>query len=118
MTTDCVFCAKLRSSKPEDSYQDTEFADVVSFEPLNPVVPGHRLFVHRKHTARASEDPMITGRVFEAAATYATHSPDDFNLITSDGFHATQSVYHLHIHYVPRRPGDGLHLPWTGQVKE
>jgi histidine triad (HIT) family protein len=116
MASECVFCAKMRSSKPEDTYEDTHFHDVISFEPLNPIVPGHRLFVHREHTRAASTDPMITGRVFEAAARYgATHEPD-FNLITSDGKAATQTVMHLHVHYVPRYADDGLHLPWTNQV--
>ncbi|MEU3978362.1 HIT family protein [Streptomyces bacillaris] len=37
------------------------------------------------------------------------------NLITSKGAEATQSVYHLHVHIVPRRDGDNLPLPWTPQ---
>lgn len=37
-------------------------------------------------------------------------------VITSIGADATQTVFHTHIHVVPRRPGDGLTLPWTGQV--
>jgi hypothetical protein len=40
------------------------------------------------------------------------------NLITSVGADATQSVRHLHIHVVPRREGDGLMLPWSGQLQE
>lgn len=118
MATECVFCAKLRSSKPEDSYEDTDFHDVISFEPLNPVVLGHRLFVHREHTRAASANPMLAGRVFEAAAFYGAVHAEDFNLITSDGLTATQSVFHLHVHYVPRKVDDGLHLPWTNQMDE
>jgi diadenosine tetraphosphate (Ap4A) HIT family hydrolase len=37
------------------------------------------------------------------------------NFITSAGAAATQSVPHLHVHVIPRRDGDGLALPWTGQ---
>lgn len=47
---------------------------------------------------------------------YRIHA-DDFNLITSSGRWATQTVKHLHIHYVPRRKDDGLTLPWTGQAQ-
>jgi hypothetical protein len=36
-----------------------------------------------------------------------------WNLITSAGTDATQSVFHLHVHLVPRRPNDGLKLPWS-----
>jgi histidine triad (HIT) family protein len=39
----------------------------------------------------------------------------DANLITSVGSAATQTVFHLHVHVVPRRAGDGLALPWTSQ---
>lgn len=115
MPIECVFCDKIRSSRPEDSYQETDFPEVISFEPLNPVVPGHRLFVHREHTRAATANPMITGRVFEAASRYAATCAEDCNLLTSDGPDATQSVFHLHVHYVPRKADDGLHLPWTGQ---
>lgn len=37
------------------------------------------------------------------------------NLITSRGGAATQTVFHLHVHVVPREAGDGLALPWTPQ---
>jgi diadenosine tetraphosphate (Ap4A) HIT family hydrolase len=40
------------------------------------------------------------------------------NFITSAGRDATQTVFHLHIHIVPRHAGDGLALPWTGQVTQ
>jgi hypothetical protein len=42
---------------------------------------------------------------------------ESFNLITSVGAAATQTVRHLHIHLIPRREGDALALPWTGQQK-
>lgn len=50
----------------------------------------------------------------ESAAAYGEAMGTDFNLITSAGAAATQTVAHLHVHYVPRRTGDGLGLPWTG----
>jgi histidine triad (HIT) family protein len=46
-----------------------------------------------------------------AAAELAT---PPCNIITSAGSDATQTVFHLHLHVVPRRAGDGLALPWTG----
>lgn len=39
------------------------------------------------------------------------------NIITSRGSAATQTVYHLHLHVVPRREGDGLGLPWTDRQR-
>lgn len=114
MNTDCVFCEKI------GKYDSVEMADgyrTYSFEPLNPVVEGHRLFVSMVHTIDARDRPDITGEVFTAASWYGQEKGGDFNLITSAGSAATQTVMHLHVHYVPRREGDGLHLPWTGQVK-
>lgn len=107
---DCVFCHRI-------SMQDTEgfahFNDVGWFTPLKPVVPGHMLFVPRTHLVDASQNPTITGKVFQTAAEYAASQGTAFNLITSAGGDASQTVFHLHIHYVPRREGDGLQLPWS-----
>jgi histidine triad (HIT) family protein len=49
-----------------------------------------------------------------AAAEFAqAEEISDCNLIVSKGPSATQTVAHLHLHIVPRRPGDGLALPWS-----
>lgn len=108
--SDCVFCDKIA----EMDYSDTA-KDVVWFEPLNPVTPGHRLFVPWEHVTDAMHKPWVTARTMEVAAEYAAMRNWPANLITSIGTEATQSVFHLHVHYVPRREGDGLHLPWTDQ---
>lgn len=113
--TDCPFCQRISKADYEGIYY---MENVVFFEPLNPVVPGHRLFVPRVHVTDAADHPQVTARVFGAAATYAEQKRffhTDFNLITSAGGAATQSVFHLHVHYVPRRKDDGLLLPWTNQ---
>jgi len=107
----CVFCARIE--RGEFDYFD--FWNV-AFQPLNPVTPGHFLVVPRKHVINAFEGPAQAGRAMSFAAKLAT----DMNLvaanfITSAGAAATQTVWHLHVHVVPRREGDGLHLPWTGQ---
>lgn len=87
----------------------------VVFEPLNPVTPGHLLVVPKRHVDNAAEDPKLTAKVMLAASVMAGKFPSA-NIITSIGAPATQRVHHLHLHVVPRREGDGLHLPWTGQV--
>ena len=103
----CVFCTRISRGEYDKEWPG------FSFEPLNPVVPGHRLFVPGEHVMDASQDPAITAKVFAAAAEYARWQGDDFNLITSGGSFATQTVFHLHVHYVPRTCDDGLTLPWT-----
>jgi len=111
---DCVFCKRILHREYDYKYSNL---DTVQFEPLNPVVPGHMLFVPLVHVEEAAIMPPITGDVFQAAAMWAEFIHKPFNLITSAGSAATQTVKHLHVHYIPRRKDDGLHLPWTGQVK-
>lgn len=110
--SDCVFCQKIVAG---EVVRDTHF--VASFTPLNPVTEGHRLFVPQAHVEHMdARGPACTSMAVEAAHTYARAMGEDFNLITSCGSAATQTISHIHIHYVPRRLGDGLTLPWTGQV--
>lgn len=105
----CPFCGRIDGHAYDAGDQWS-----VTFEPLNPVVPGHRLFVPRVHVADALERPDVTGHVMRYAAQWAAgHRMNPCNLITSAGREATQTVFHLHIHVVPRRDGDGLALPWT-----
>lgn len=108
---DCPFCKRINARE----YDNTAYGQVVSFEPLNPVVPGHRLFVPRPHVSTPGERPGAAGAALMAAADYAYEQGLAYNLIFNAGEAATQSVWHMHLHYVPRRPDDGLHLPWTGQ---
>ena len=111
MSDGCPFCGRVK--RGEYDYDDRWS---VAFQPLNPVTSGHFLVVPRKHTASALTSPAATGRAMRFAAELAhMMGLDDFNLITSAGGWATQTVFHLHCHVVPRRPDDGLALPWTGQ---
>lgn len=109
-TMGCPFCERMANLE----FERTAYADVVRFAPLNPVTEGHMLFVPMRHVQDALTDPRLTGLVMAAASNYAW---PDCNIITSVGAAATQTVFHLHLHVVPRRPDDGLALPWTGQVK-
>lgn len=110
---DCPFCGRI--DRGEFDYHDDWS---VAFQPLNPVTPGHFLVVPRKHVASALESPLHAGHAAAFAAELAgLMDLDAFNLITSSGSAATQTVRHLHWHVVPRREDDGLHLPWTGQAE-
>lgn len=111
--SDCVFCGRIE--RGEYDYDDKWS---VAFQPLHPVTPGHFLVVPRKHTASAFTSPLHAGRAARFAAELTQWMGlDDFNLITSAGSWVTQTVFHLHWHVVPRREGDGLALPWTGQAE-
>lgn len=83
------------------------------FEPLNPVCEGHLLVVNKHHTTDFTDNTSLFGHTAQVAATVAILDGKDYNLITSKGKAATQSVFHCYIHLVPRTEGDGLALPWT-----
>lgn len=94
-----------------------EFDDCFVFTPLNPVVEGHLLVTPKEHVADFTENPYITSRVMHVASIVASQKGGEYNLITSKGKSATQSVFHLHVHLVPRKPEDRLLLPWSNQKK-
>lgn len=106
----CVFCKRVVSGRYDEGDRDA-----VIFAPNRPVTPGHMLIVPRLHVTDAAHDPDTTAATMRLAAVYAVQSGVDFNLITSRGTLATQTVFHLHIHFVPRCENDGLTLPWTWQ---
>lgn len=115
----CPFCRKIRQGRDRHGKVTDEGAGVVSFEPLGPVAPGHRLFVPRVHATAAGHNPGAAASAFASAAAYAVkHGIREYNLIQSNGHAATQTVPHVHVHLVPRREGDGLALPWSPPLAE
>lgn len=113
MSADCPFCGRIE--RGEFDYDDQRN---VAFQPLNPVAPGHFLVVPRKHVAHAFESPSAAAGALKFAGYLANRMDlESANFITSAGPAATQTVFHLHVHVVPRREGDGLALPWTGQAR-
>jgi len=114
--TGCVFCDRIEGGKYDDYVKRF---DAVAFPPLNPVTEGHLLVVPRTHVRSVLGHPAIAADTMAAAVLIAQRRGiAECNLITSAGPSATQSVAHLHLHLIPRRPEDGLALPWTGQVKQ
>lgn len=113
----CVFCDKAFDIECDVIAAGGTRPRVVHFEPLNPVTPGHRLFIPTAHIWSAIDVPEMTADVWVAAAMWAKDQDLDCNLMSSVGPDATQTISHFHVHYVPRHPGDGLHLPWTGRTQ-
>jgi histidine triad (HIT) family protein len=112
----CVFCQP--NWKNLDIVERWLAGSVAILNPLDPVTEGHVLVIHRDHDehAAATRDSCIRASVLMAvAAEYIQVRGLQANIITSIGPDATQSVYHTHVHVVPRRERDGLPLPWTPQ---
>lgn len=116
--TDCVFCQIIARSSPASFVR--EWMDAIAIVPLNPVVPGHLLVIPRTHVADFTEDPYVSAYTMLRAGELARDMDlGPCNLITSKGREATQSVFHLHLHIVPRAKNDGLALPWySGKSKK
>ena len=114
----CVFCRIISGALP--STKVAEWADAIAIVPLAPVTEarfppgeGHVLVIPKAHVSDYATDPIVTAATFGHAAELARGR--DSNLITSKGAAATQTVFHLHVHLVPRVVGDALPLPWTPQ---
>jgi histidine triad (HIT) family protein len=107
----CPFCAIVAGTAPADIVRD--WPDAIAFRPLNPVSPGHVLVIPKRHEPTFRTDVGTAALTMARAAELAADIDGDVNLITSAGPAATQTVFHLHIHLVPRSMGDGLALPWT-----
>lgn len=112
----CPFCEiAAGTGKARMVYED---AHTLAFFPLAPATRGHTLVVPRAHAAdlwamgeadaqRLFDTVMVVGR-----ALHAVLGPDGMNVINSAGAAATQTVFHTHVHLVPRRPGDAMGPIW------
>ena len=113
---DCPFCQIIAGLAPATIVR--EWPNVMAIVPLKPVVPGHLLVIPMAHVQDFAENPRISSNVMFWAAELARESDQPMNLITSRGAAASQSIWHLHAHLVPRRENDGLALPWySGKSK-
>lgn len=120
MERKCVFCRIIAGELPSITVK--VWPDAIAIVPLAPVTEdrfepgqGHVLVIPRRHVVDFTEDPAVTAATCARAAEFAAERGGDMNMITSKGENATQTVFHLHVHLVPRVQGDQLPLPWTPQ---
>ena len=113
----CVFCQIIAGTSPATIVR--EWRDAIAIVPIGPVVDGHLLVIPRTHVADWTTGAYVSAITMHAAAELAQELQlGPCNLITSRGREATQSVFHLHLHIVPRAENDGLALPWySGRSK-
>jgi diadenosine tetraphosphate (Ap4A) HIT family hydrolase len=111
---ECVFCAIVAGQAEASLVHQDE--DVVVFMALHPVVPGHLLVVPRKHAVGLEDlDGPISARVWSVGRDMARALRrsgmrcEGINVFLCDGEVAFQTVFHFHLHVIPRYAGDG----WT-----
>lgn len=113
---ECVFCAILAGTEPAEVIFEDE--DTIAFLDIGPATEGHTLVVPRQHCVDLfdiGEDRAATvmRSAIEVAGLLKTAlQPDGMNLVHASGETAWQSVFHFHLHLIPRYRIDELTQPW------
>ena len=114
---DCLFCGIIAGSVPSQTIDSDE--KTVAFMDIAPATPGHALVVPRAHSADLMEieadDLTATILASQRLAKRMKDAlgADGINLINACGAAAWQTVFHFHIHVIPRYEDDPLKLPWV-----
>jgi histidine triad (HIT) family protein len=112
----CPFCAIVKRHAPAREVFRTD--RVLAFLPDVPAVLGHTLVIPREHIRDIWGLDRPTGHVLAdatrrvASAVSTATGAEGMNIIQSNGAVAGQSVFHLHIHVVPRHLGDRMPNLW------
>ncbi len=114
---DCIFCKILAGELPATIVDEDE--RTISFMDIAPATRGHALVIPRAHSADLlSVDEQDLQAVAVASRRLAERAKehlgaDGVNLVNSCGAVAWQTVFHFHVHVIPRYEGDPLRLPWV-----
>jgi histidine triad (HIT) family protein len=115
-TGDYLFCGIVAGEVPAQVIDSDEHT--VAFMDINPATAGHALVVPRRHASDlmdvSDDDLEHTMRAARRLARRmdAALQPDGFNILNACGRAAWQTVFHYHLHVVPRYEDDPLELPW------
>ncbi|HEV7807866.1 MAG TPA: HIT family protein [Solirubrobacteraceae bacterium] len=114
---ECIFCKIVAGELPATIVAADERA--IAFMDISPASRGHALVIPRAHAADLHEiDTDDLAAVAVVAKRLAAQARDNLgavgvNLLNSTGAAAWQTVFHFHMHVIPRYPGDPLKLPWV-----
>jgi histidine triad (HIT) family protein len=113
----CIFCKIVAGELPSRIVDQDE--RTIAFMDIAPATRGHALVIPRAHYADLREiDPEDLAATTLAAQRLAKRVPerlgaDGVNLLNACGSAAWQTVFHFHIHVIPRYADDPLRLPWV-----
>ncbi len=115
----CIFCKIANGGIPSKTiYEDEKFRVILD---LGPATKGHALILPKEHYANLYELPEeMAGDVMKLAKKMATQITEKlgcegFNLVQNNGDLAGQTVYHFHLHLIPRYRADGQTIGWKPQ---
>lgn len=116
---DCVFCAIADDIIPATKVYEEE--QILAFMDINPANPGHLLVIPKQHYRNIFDiNAEIAGKIMQvgtqlASAIKTALNPDGLNLLQSSESAAFQTIFHFHLHLIPRWEDDSLVLPWRPQ---
>ena len=113
---DCIFCKLANGVIPTRVvYEDEDFSVIMD---AAPATKGHCLILPKEHFANIYEiEEELVGKAFQLAKKMAQHLTkalgcDGFNIVQNNGETAGQTVFHFHIHLIPRYQDDGQRIGW------
>lgn len=113
----CIFCKIAAGEIPSATlYEDEDFRVILD---LGPASKGHALILLKEHYANIYEIPdELAGKVMKLAKKMASAMTkalgcDGFNLVQNNGEVAGQTVFHFHMHLIPRYKDDNVGLTWV-----
>ena len=120
---DCIFCKIAAGEIPSATlYEDEDFRVILDIEPAS---KGHALILPKEHYANLYElDDVIAGKVLVLAKKMITALTeildcDGYNIVQNNGKVAGQTVFHYHLHLIPRYEDDGVRIGWAqGKLDE
>ena len=112
----CIFCKLANGEIPTATlYEDEDFRVILD---ANPASKGHALIIPKEHYANLYElDETLAGKAMILAKKMITKLTevlgcDGYNLVQNNGECAGQTVFHFHLHMIPRYKDDGVGLGW------
>ena len=121
--TNCIFCKIANGEIPSKTlYEDDQFRVILD---LGPATKGHALILPKEHYANLYELPdEVAAQVMQLAKKLAIRMTErlgceGFNLVQNNGELAVQTVFHFHMHLIPRYREDGQKIGWKpGEVTQ
>lgn len=121
--SDCIFCKIINGDIPSAKVYEDE--NVLAFLDISQVTKGHTLVIPKEHKENVFElTDEIAAKVFSAVpkvanAIKAAYDPIGLNVLQNNGEAAGQSVFHFHMHLIPRYgKGDGFGAVWKTHQEE
>ena len=118
--TSCVFCKIVAGELP--AYKVYEDDQVMAIMDVGHVNPGHALVLAKDHAADMMDlDEEVAAQAFRIAnriakAQVKAFAPDGVTILQANKEVGFQTVFHFHLHVVPRHEGDGMALTWPAKM--